>query len=65
MPSVLSLEAQSVWCWARISSEQAMTVSTMSWNSPQLFGLAGGAELPERGWGSLVVAGEAEAVEFL
>ena len=33
VPSILPLEARSVWCQARISSDQAMMVSTMSWNS--------------------------------
>ena len=33
MPSILPLEAQSVWCQARIWSDQAMKVSTVSWNS--------------------------------
>ena len=29
MPSILPFEARSVWCQARISSDQAMMVSTM------------------------------------
>ena len=29
MPSILPLEARSVWCQARISSDQAVMVSTM------------------------------------
>ena len=31
--SILPLEARSLWCQARISSDQAMMVSTMSWYS--------------------------------
>ena len=33
MPSMRPFEARSVWCQARISSDQAMMVSTMSWYS--------------------------------
>ena len=33
VPSILPLEARSLWCQARISSDQAMMVSTMSWSS--------------------------------
>ena len=33
VPSILPLEARSVWCQARISSVQAMMVSTVSWYS--------------------------------
>ena len=34
VPSILLLEARSLWCQARISSDQAVMVSTMSWYSP-------------------------------
>ena len=33
VPSMRPLEARSVWCQARISSDHAMMVSTMSWYS--------------------------------
>ena len=33
MPSILPLLGRLVWCQARIWSDQAMMVSTMSWNS--------------------------------
>ena len=33
MPSILPLDGRLVWCQAKISVDQAMMVSTMSWNS--------------------------------
>ena len=59
------LDARLVWCGASISSDQAMMVSTMLWNS-QVF--AGGVEVaePVEGFqGAGFVVGEVEAVELL
>ena len=60
-----SLDARLVWCQASISSDQAMMVSTILWNS-QVF--AGGVEVaePVEGFqGAGFVVGVVEAVELL
>ena len=65
MPSMRPLEGRPAQCQLRISSDQAMNVSTVPWYSGQLAGLVEVAEPSERVERALVVVGGVEAVELL
>ena len=58
VPSMRPLEARSVWCQARISSDHAMKVSTVSWYSGSSPVSIEVAEPSEGLQGALVVVGE-------